>query len=61
MSKAYRTGGDGNDVAAFDVSALLNFMYRCRLVDGYVHDFETVKNVLNVSFNFFRDLLRVLK
>ena len=48
MSKGYRTGGDGEDASAFDVSALLNFMYRCRLVDKYVYDFNSVKNVLQV-------------
>ena len=49
MSKGYRTGGDGEDAAAFDVSAMLNFMYRCRLVDKYVYDFNNVKNVLQVK------------
>ena len=55
MSKGYRTGGEGGDVSHFDVSALLNFMYRCRIFDKYVHDFTTVKRVLQVSVNLHQN------
>ena len=59
MSKGYRTGGEGESVSAFDISALLNFMYRCRLADEYILDFSNVKKVIEVSLKLKEKLLNV--
>ena len=49
MSKNHRTGGNGNDLSSFDVSALLNFMKSCRLMEAYVNDFRNVKQIIQVG------------
>uniref|UniRef100_H2YLE4 Uncharacterized protein n=1 Tax=Ciona savignyi TaxID=51511 RepID=H2YLE4_CIOSA len=45
MAQGFRTGSE-NDSASFDVSAVFNYIYRCRTFEGHIEDINIARNIL---------------